>query len=171
MCVTRQFLESRKKSRKRFGIAGIKEHRAVAVPSSIISPVTQRHFKQFQQRAAARKLEVTLTFEEFHRLRNGRCHYCGIEPFLVALYCDKFGLKTPYTTIDRKDNRQGYFTNNCVSCCFICNRTKGNFLTEEDMLEIGARFIQPKWDKFRDDVWEEYMGNIESGAYAIDDET
>src|SRR5271154_3624323 len=93
-----------KKSQKRFGIAGSKELQRLAVPFSIIRSVTQKQFKAFQQRAAARKLEVSLTFEDFHRLRNGQCYYCGIEPYLVGLYCQKLGIKTPYITIDRKDN-------------------------------------------------------------------
>jgi len=102
---------------------------------------------------------------EYHALRNGACHYCGVEPNLITLYCHKLGIKTPFITIDRMDNRAGYFVNNCVSCCFVCNRTKGNFLSAEDMVAIGQKYIRPKWERYREEVWDDFMTNIEDGAY------
>jgi len=65
------------------------------------------------------------------------CHYCGIAPFVecyptvmkggrngkAALNYDRPCL---YNGIDRKDSSQGYFLENCVTCCKWCNYAKRN---------------------------------------------
>ena len=119
-------------------------------------------YMSFLNRAAKRNLIVDLTFERFYYLRNGRCHYCGVEPELIALFCKGLGIKTPYITIDRKDNKLGYSNSNCVTCCFVCNRIKSNFFSEEDMMQIGSRFVKPKLEAIRGGVWEDYVDTVRS---------
>ena len=68
-------------------------------------------------------------------------------------------------TIDRKDNSIGYLLENCVSCCFVCNRTKSNFFSAEEMKAIGEKFIRPKWDSYKDEAWEIYLQNVQDGVY------
>lgn len=73
-----------------------------------------------------RKLEVKLTYEEFLQFtKNDKCYYCGQHinwhPFGVA---DGEYLSRAYY-LDRKDNNQGYSKENCVVCCFRCNKFKG----------------------------------------------
>jgi 5-methylcytosine-specific restriction endonuclease McrA len=36
--------------------------------------------------------------------------------------------------IDRIDSNKGYTMDNCVSCCWTCNRMKGN-MTQQNFLE------------------------------------
>jgi hypothetical protein len=63
-------------------------------------------------------------------------------------------------TIDRKDNRLGYVRENVVSCCFNCNRIKGSFFSSEEMMFIAENIIKPKLQKYRDEVWDEYVENV-----------
>lgn len=60
-----------------------------------------------------------LTFEEFKNIISKPCHYCGEH--------SKFG-------IDRADNSIGYTFDNCRSCCWKCNKTKRDILTEEQFI-------------------------------------
>lgn len=117
---------------------------------------TKKSYASFVRKAEARKLEVSLTYEEFRRLKIGNCHYCEMPYERLALYYDKLGLKTPYMTIDRKDNDLGYHAANCVSACFNCNRIKGCFFSSAEMKRIADQFIRPKLAQFDEDVWEEY---------------
>lgn len=51
------------------------------------------------------------------------CHYCGEKE-------DKIGC-------DRVDNSKSHNCDNVVPCCYLCNATRSNRFTEEEMLEIG----------------------------------
>ena len=83
-------------------------------------------------------------FIKWYGLQPKICYYCGI-PVEVweRIYKNsqfKFGL-----TIDRKDANGGYIENNMVLCCGHCNVVKNNILDEEEMLDVGSRYIKPKW--------------------------
>lgn len=54
----------------------------------------------------------------FEHLTQGACHYCGVEP-------------SPHNGIDKVDPTLGYVDGNMVSCCWICNRAKGNLTYDE----------------------------------------
>jgi len=80
-------------------------------------------------------------------------------------------LKTPWMTIDRKDNALGYTPENVVSACFICNRIKSNFFIYEEMLEIGQKYVKPRMLIFEQeamDGFEEECKN-DSDLYYYDD--
>ena len=75
---------------------------------TICSP--ESAFKRMSRRATTeRKLDFSLSYEEFSVLVNGRCFYCDSE--------------AP-NGIDRIDNSIGYILSNCRSCCKICNIMK-----------------------------------------------
>jgi hypothetical protein len=126
----------------------------------------EKEYKNFERRAAARGLKCHISLWYYNVLKNGSCHYCGVERHLVTLFCHKLKIKTPFMTIDRKDNDQGYLPDNCVSCCFVCNRTKSNFFSYEEMLEIG-KIVASKWSEHRDETWASYVQNVEEGAYDL----
>lgn len=123
--------------------------------------ISKTHFSKFKYQAKRRGKSVELTFEQYQKIKISECHYCKVEYYLYAAYCKKLGFKTPYMTVDRKNNSEGYTEVNSVPCCFICNRTKGNFFTEKEMQEIGEKFVRPKFDLVKQEVWEEYLENIE----------
>lgn len=72
-----------------------------------------------------RKLENSLTFEQFNDLISRNCDYCGSQPTESGRkYVKRNG-------IDRVDNSIGYVIENCVSCCKDCNRAKGTMSRSE----------------------------------------
>jgi hypothetical protein len=54
---------------------------------------------------------------------------------------NRFGLE-----IDRKDPSLGYVLSNMTWACHRCNLVKTEHLTYEEMLEIGQKYIRPKWE-------------------------
>lgn len=75
----------------------------------ILTP--RRRFNQYKGGAKKRNKEFKITFEEFLSFWQKSCHYCGNEIKTIGL--------------DRTDNKIGYEINNLKSCCFICNKMKG----------------------------------------------
>lgn len=78
-------------------------------------------YRQYRIQAEARGKSFHLTSDEFSVLVQGSCYYCGIEPFQVRRRRKN---ELTYNGIDRKDNKQGYSIDNCVSCCPQCNYGK-----------------------------------------------
>jgi len=80
--------------------------------------------------AESRNLEFKLSKQEFKYLTKQDCHYCNIEPKQIFIN-EKHNGNYTYNGIDRKDNNRGYIIDNCVPCCFICNRAKNNLSYNE----------------------------------------
>jgi hypothetical protein len=83
-------------------------------------------YAHYKRHARTRNLIWNLNQEDFRKLINQNCFYCGCEPQ------QKWGKSINngyyiYNGIDRKDNNIGYNIENCVSCCGECNRAKLNF--------------------------------------------
>lgn len=74
--------------------------------------------------ARSRDLEFALTPKDFRSITAGSCHYCG-----------KKNDKTHKNGVDRKDSARGYLVENCVTCCWPCNKLK----KEEDYENFIAR--------------------------------
>ena len=68
----------------------------------------------YQTSAISKRLEFTITKEEFMDRVKHPCYYCGIIQ-------DK-----GFNGIDRLDSAQDYIIENCVSCCEMCNMMKGS---------------------------------------------
>lgn len=86
-----------------------------------LRPKTPRYFfRKYRYGAKERSLSFELSFEEFQEIRNRKCYYCGSDK--------KIG-------IDRKDNSKGYFVENCVACCWPCNKVKGAE-SSENFIEV-----------------------------------
>jgi hypothetical protein len=84
-----------------------------------------------------------ITFEEFVRLSEQNCHYCGRVPYTPAVIGYSTWVKNG---IDRVDNTKGYTLDNCVPCCKVCNRMK-NVLGYVDFIAhcqmVSARHPDP----------------------------
>lgn len=84
--------------------------------------------------------------EDFAKLIEMNCTYCGIGPSLkvkdrVDLCRDMY-----YNGIDRKDNAIGYVLNNLVTCCEQCNRSKLDY-SHEDFINWIKRAYEFTWKK------------------------
>lgn len=82
-------------------------------------------FGVYKTQAYNRDLDFKLSLEEFEKLTKENCFYCGIEPKQKFQNPNSNGAFT-YNGIDRVNNQQGYFLENCVPCCIRCNRMKSN---------------------------------------------
>lgn len=82
-------------------------------------------YGSYKQGAKVRNLEFTLTKEEFFKLTQENCYYCGIEPLQIHKATKHSNGIFKYNGIDRINNIIGYTKENSVSCCKYCNVAKG----------------------------------------------
>lgn len=70
----------------------------------------ENRYNVYKKNAKRRNIAFNLSKEEFYKITNLPCHYCGtIES---------------YNGIDRIDSSGDYIINNCVPCCEVCNKMK-----------------------------------------------
>lgn len=80
-----------------------------------------------------------LTLEQFIALSQEPCHYCGRERTNTRQYSDKVQVSEEwrnasswsYNGLDRLDSTYPHNVNNVVSCCWMCNRAKGDTTVEQ----------------------------------------
>lgn len=78
-------------------------------------------YKQFDSTRGHKTL--TITVREFcKQLAEAECHYCG---------------STKDVGLDRVDNSMGHSPDNTVWACSLCNMTRGDRFTVEQMKQIG----------------------------------
>lgn len=82
--------------------------------------------------AKSRGYDFELTKDQCKELFTQNCFYCGAIPSNEIKPKRAKG-SFIYNGIDRKNNTKGYTSDNCVSCCAICNRMKMD-LSYEDFL-------------------------------------
>jgi len=79
-------------------------------------------FSNYKVGARTRDLVFELTKEDCFILFKDVCHYCGRSPMNNLLLPS--GSVMLYNGIDRVDNSQGYTSDNVVTCCSACNKSK-----------------------------------------------
>lgn len=84
------------------------------------------------------KVDVSLSFDEFLQIiATSQCHYCDTK--VVFNPYSKLmgkGLSRAYQ-LDRKDNKIGYTFDNCVVCCWECNRLKSDRFTYDEFIQLS----------------------------------
>lgn len=86
----------------------------------------------YKKHAKERGFSFDLNYDYFKKLTQDNCHYCGIEPIQIYQLKDpktgkiRSGIPINYNGIDRVDSTKGYYKDNVVTCCKICNRAKSN---------------------------------------------
>lgn len=91
----------------------------------------------YKKTARNRNICFTLNEADLIRLFSGNCFYCGASPSNTA----KDGLvEFTYNGIDRINSDIGYCIENCVSCCWTCNRMKGCLTHDEFLTKITQIF-------------------------------
>lgn len=93
--------------------------------------VIRNFFKRYKGSAKSRGIDFNLSFSEFKKIGSGLCFYCGASPILKDTNDIKNTIPSLFNGIDRIDNSLGYFANNCVSCCSICNSMKNSLSVSE----------------------------------------
>lgn len=90
------------------------------------------------------------------------CVYCGIDEDSNKSYR---GHNSYRLTIDRMDSNAGYKMSNIVLACAVCNTTKSNVLTYEQMLIVGKMV---KENREKNLILPSYMNGKESKAFPSD---
>ena len=81
----------------------------------ITDPI-ENYFKDYQQSAKDNNRTFLIDLEFFkNKITKMPCRYCGKEPIWPEM-----------TGIDRFDNSIGYESENCVPCCYTCNKIKNS---------------------------------------------
>ncbi len=93
----------------------------------------KRRFWESKNSAKRRGIEWLLSFDEYVRLIKESCYYCGNK--LCKPVRRMVGL-------DRLDSNLGYEISNVVSCCYVCNVMKNNFLTPEETKVVANALIK-----------------------------
>jgi hypothetical protein len=97
-------------------------------------------FNAYRCGAKKRGLVFEISFDDFVRLIEQPCHYCGrvwsCKVILPLDYTDR----SPYLCngIDRIDNSLGYTTDNCIPCCRFCNTAKHDRTQQEFIADCVA---------------------------------
>jgi hypothetical protein len=73
----------------------------------------QGKFSTYKSCAKQRGIAWELSLEQFQSFWQAPCNYCGGEIATIG--------------IDRIDSSIGYQSDNCVSCCSVCNKIKNDF--------------------------------------------
>lgn len=87
--------------------------------------------------AESRAIEFDLTKDEFKGLTKQSCFYCGAEPKLIYAP-DLPNGGYVYNGVDRKNSGIGYNSENCVSCCKMCNWMKNVYSVEDFIFQCRA---------------------------------
>lgn len=107
-------------------------------------PFSESNFRDvlrmYKAAATRRNIYFSLSDTEFRLLTSGNCFYCGSAPSQIRSKNKTKGAYT-YNGVDRKDNSVGYTTDNCVSCCFVCNSGK-MAKTEDEFLSWIKRVYE-----------------------------
>lgn len=82
-----------------------------------------RLYLSYRRQARKRNIEFLLSQEEFIGITSKNCYYCGIEPMTITKGEGTFG-QYVHNGIDRMNSNIGYVLDNCVPCCWMCNRAK-----------------------------------------------
>lgn len=80
---------------------------------------------RYKRSARQRHLVFNLTYDQFRDITSSDCHYCGVSPSQERK-CKNCQDNYIYNGIDRKDPKIGYVIENCIPCCWICNRAKSD---------------------------------------------
>lgn len=94
---------------------------------------------RYKRASRARGIVFALLPEQFMRLINSDCHYCGVPPRPSKT------LKSAFNGVDRFDNALGYVDGNVVACCTLCNRMK-SMMGGDEFVEHCVRIAgRKKW--------------------------
>lgn len=88
-------------------------------------------YRNYTNRAKVYGIHWSLTDNEFYKLTQEKCFYCGIEPNKISKPWSKYSPEFTYNGIDRIDSNKGYELTNCLTCCTKCNYAKNTMSIEE----------------------------------------
>ena len=109
----------------------------------------KRMYRAMKTGAARRNLSFEITFEQFLELSGKKCNYCGQPPetkfaYTRKRYSQNRDVELKLNGLDRVDSNQGYFLQNVVPCCRLCNTMKLDQTLEEFYERVGRIYERAK---------------------------
>lgn len=97
--------------------------------------------RKYKDGAKARNLSFELNNQQFRKLIEDNCYYCGVKPSKTTTNRSKFKpVSIIHNGIDRIDSSIGYEINNCVSACHECNFFKKDAIYDSFLDRITKIF-------------------------------
>ena len=87
----------------------------------------------YKAQAKRRKIEWKLSEQDFKKIVDQDCFYCGAAPVPKIHRHRKPNGHYPVNGIDRLDNSIGYTSENSIPCCKICNMAKRD-MSQKDFI-------------------------------------
>lgn len=116
-----------------------KERRMNSITKEIGYSAKVAVFNRYRLAARRFNREFLLTFGEVVSITSSNCYYCGAKPLSSVLsHVKRYNGDYLHNGIDRVDNSTGYTLDNCVPCCWKCNRMKSAMTHNEFILLIKA---------------------------------
>lgn len=106
------------------------------IPSNKIHVAALRLFSSNYQYRDKKKGYDTCSFQEFLKLSQLPCHYCGTKELTCYFKHKSKEEVFRYNTLDRKDSSQGHVLNNIVTCCKQCNYAKSDIPYDDFLMWI-----------------------------------
>ncbi|OBV28369.1 hypothetical protein BKN38_09965 [Helicobacter sp. CLO-3] len=110
-----------------------------------------RYLSKYSDKKANGNFDKFWSFEEFvlwYDKQPKECSYCKVKQNeLNELFKFKYieSKKPSFSAklqIDRKNPNNGYFADNCVLACCVCNNAKSDMISEEDFKKFFVRGIR-----------------------------
>lgn len=98
-------------------------------------------FTAYRKGARDKSRVWELTFDDFMKITQENCFYCGVEPCNVNRIPEKeWAEDFRYNGIDRINSREGYLLDNVQPCCWRCNYMKRE-KSQDDFLRHARRIV------------------------------
>lgn len=127
-------------------------------------------FASYKNASKKRGHQFELTLEEFIKLIEQECYYCGdsgsnIHSHFKRRKSSPKSTKYLYNGIDRINNDIGYTKDNCVPCCKPCNISK-HTLTQDYFIERAYKIVEREEQRkaLREAIAREKDGDNGSGG-------
>jgi hypothetical protein len=96
--------------------------------------------RSYKKHAKERNLVWEISESLFNDLTSRPCFYCGVTPGNKYSKKDSNGVFI-YNGVDRSDSHKGYFLENVVPCCAMCNRAKMVMIREEFLSWVDRVYL------------------------------
>ncbi len=100
-------------------------------------------YANYERSAKKREHKFGIPKEDFRRITEQTCYYCGVEPRMSHEGTRTNGAYI-YNGLDRIDNNNGYVPDNVVPCCGDCNHAK-RFMTPDKFMDWVERVSEHQY--------------------------
>lgn len=104
-----------------------------------------RHYAKYRTSAASFNRSFSISEEEFTKLVESPCFYCGRPPFVAHTHRSPTRQSVLLHGVDRLDSQRGYDQDNVVTACKECNLGKHS-KTPEQFIEM-CRLVAERYPR------------------------